>query len=166
MFFSVSPQDSRFALQKVLSIFKHQHYSSALHLPSGISPGVYACHVWAPHTSRDINTLESVQKVACKMMSDRWSGATDEDLLIITNLPTLERRRLELKLHVSSFQNHSQSGLLSKQCIYLFIEKGHIIIFVHPMSSDKNPYASAISIRNKRHKNLGEDLVTPVPWIT
>ena len=92
------PQDSRFALQKVLSIFKHQHYSSALHLPIVRPHLEYACHVWAPHTSRDINTLESVQTFACKMMSHRWSGATYEDLLTITNLPTLERRRLELKL--------------------------------------------------------------------
>ena len=58
----------------------------------------YACHVWAPHTSRDTNALESVQKFACRMMSHRWSSATYEDLLTITNLPTLERRRLELKL--------------------------------------------------------------------
>ena len=58
----------------------------------------YACHVWAPHTYRDTNALESVQKFACRMMSHRWSGATYEDLLTITNLPTLERRRLELRL--------------------------------------------------------------------
>ena len=58
----------------------------------------YACHVWAPHTSRDINVLESVQKFACKLASHRWNGNTFEELLVIANLPTLERRRLELKL--------------------------------------------------------------------
>ena len=58
----------------------------------------YACHVWAPHTSKDINSLESVQKFACKMISCRWSGASYEELLTITNLPALEKRRLELKL--------------------------------------------------------------------
>lgn len=58
----------------------------------------YACHVWSPYTSRDINALESVQKFACKMASRRWNGNTYEELLTVTNLPTLERRRLELKL--------------------------------------------------------------------
>ena len=59
----------------------------------------YACHVWAPHTSRDINALESVQKFACKMITRRWNGiAHYEDLLSAANLPKLEQRRLELKL--------------------------------------------------------------------
>ena len=75
----------------------------------------YVCHVWAPHTSRDIHTLESVQTFSCKMMSLRWSGATYEDLLTITNLPTLERRRLELKLcHL--FKIIHNLVLFSKQC--------------------------------------------------
>ena len=42
----------------------------------------YACHVGAPHTSRDINALESVQKFACKLASRRWNGNTYEELLI------------------------------------------------------------------------------------
>ena len=70
-------------------------------------------------TPPEISILSKVcKKFACKMMSHRWSGATYEDLLTITNLPTLERRRrLELKL-----------------CHLFNVEKGHIIIFVHPMT--------------------------------
>ena len=89
-----TPQDSLFALQKVLSIFKHQHYSSALHLPSETSPGVCLPCLGTP-TPQEILILSKACK---KMTSHRWSGATYEDLLTITNLPTLERRRLELKL--------------------------------------------------------------------
>ena len=58
----------------------------------------YACHVWAPHTSKDINELENVQKFACKMASRQWNGVQYEQLLSITNLPSLERRRIEQRL--------------------------------------------------------------------
>ena len=58
----------------------------------------YACHVWAPYTSQNINALESVQKFTCKLATRRWNGNTYAELLTITNLPTLEGRRLKLKL--------------------------------------------------------------------
>ena len=58
----------------------------------------YACHVWVPHTSKDVNALESVQKFACKMASHTWKDHSYEELLTLTDLSTLERRRLELKL--------------------------------------------------------------------
>lgn len=58
----------------------------------------YACHVWAPSTSRDINAVESVQKFFCKMATHNWNGTSYEELLSLTDLPTLEKRRVELKL--------------------------------------------------------------------
>ena len=58
----------------------------------------YACHVWAPHTSKDITELENVQKIACKMATREWSGMQYEQLLSTTNLPSLERRRTEQRL--------------------------------------------------------------------
>ena len=58
----------------------------------------YACHVWAPHTSKDITELENVQKFACKMATRQWSGMQYEQLLSSTNLPSLERRRTEQRL--------------------------------------------------------------------
>lgn len=57
----------------------------------------YACQVWDPHLEKDKNTLEKVQKFACKVCSKSWD--TDyEDLLEELHLPTLETRRSHLKL--------------------------------------------------------------------
>ena len=57
----------------------------------------YACFVWAPYTAKDIGALESVQKFACRMATHNWTSNYQE-LLSLTNLPTLERRRIELQL--------------------------------------------------------------------
>ena len=57
----------------------------------------YACPVWAPYTAKDIRALESVQKFACRMATHNWTSDYQE-LLSLTNLPTLERRRTELQL--------------------------------------------------------------------
>ena len=58
----------------------------------------YACSVWAPYTARDIGALESVQKFACRMATHNWTSNYQE-LLSLTDLPTLERRRMELQLN-------------------------------------------------------------------
>ena len=57
----------------------------------------YACPVWAPHLTRDIQALESVQAFACKMATHNWK-ANYQELQSLIDIPTLERRRLELKL--------------------------------------------------------------------
>ena len=57
----------------------------------------YACPVWSPHTAKDIHELERVQKFAGRMATRNWNLSYSE-LQSIVNLPTLERRRLELKL--------------------------------------------------------------------
>lgn len=57
----------------------------------------YACPVWAPHTAKDIQELERVQRFAGRMATHNWNSSYSE-LQSIVNLPTLERRRLELKL--------------------------------------------------------------------
>ena len=57
----------------------------------------YACSVWAPYTTKDIGALESVQKFACRMATHNWTSSYQE-LLSLTDLPTLERRRIELQL--------------------------------------------------------------------
>ena len=67
-----------------------------------------------------------------KKMSHRWSGDTYEDLLIITNLPTLERRRLELKLCHLFKIIHNLVYFPSNVIVHR--ERGHIIIFIHPMT--------------------------------
>ena len=57
----------------------------------------YACPVWAPHLTKDIQALESVQAFACKMATHNWK-ANYQELQSLIDIPTLERRRLELKL--------------------------------------------------------------------
>ena len=57
----------------------------------------FACPVWAPHVAKGINAIENVQEFTCRMATHKWNLAYD-DLLSLTELPTLERRRLELKL--------------------------------------------------------------------
>ena len=57
----------------------------------------YACPVWAPYTHKDTDLLESIQRFACKMATCCWSSSYEE-LLASTDLPTLERRGLHLKL--------------------------------------------------------------------
>ena len=52
--------------------------------------------VWAPHTVKDIQALEGVQKFACRIATHLWSAGYD-DLLSLLGLSSLERRRLEQK---------------------------------------------------------------------
>ena len=57
----------------------------------------YAAPVWDPHLRKDQDLLESTQKFACKMMTKKWDRGYDE-LLNMTNLPSLADRSLYLKL--------------------------------------------------------------------
>ena len=54
----------------------------------------YASPVWSPHLTKDIQALERVQTL---MVSHNWK-ANYQELLSLVDIPTLERRRLELKL--------------------------------------------------------------------
>ena len=70
-------------------------YTDSLHI-SLVRPHLeYTCHVWVPHTSKDINELENVQKYVCKTANCQWNGVQYNQLLSITNLPSLEGRRTE-----------------------------------------------------------------------
>ena len=57
----------------------------------------YACQVWDPHLMKDKHKLESVQKFGLKFAARRWDAGYSE-LLDLFNLPTLEERRIHLKL--------------------------------------------------------------------
>ena len=76
----------------------------------------YACPVWAPYTRKDTELLESVQRFACKMATHCWNSSYEE-LLAHTDLPTLERRRLHLKLsHLYKIVHHQSffpNGIVS-----------------------------------------------------
>jgi hypothetical protein len=57
----------------------------------------YAAQVWDPHLQRDINSIEKVQKFALRVCSKQWDTGYCE-LLDTFNLPSLQNRRLYLKL--------------------------------------------------------------------
>ena len=57
----------------------------------------YCCVLWDPHLEKDIEKLESVQKLACKICTKNWSGSYS-DLRHILGLPTIRDRRVFLKL--------------------------------------------------------------------
>ena len=63
--------------------------------------------LWDPHLEKDIEKLESVQKLACKICTKNWSGSYS-DLRHILGLPTIRDRRVFLKLCMHYVQDHQQ----------------------------------------------------------
>ena len=57
----------------------------------------YASAVWFPHLKKDKDTLEKIQKFACRMATRSW-GNGYLHLLHLVDLPSLERRRLQARL--------------------------------------------------------------------
>ena len=57
----------------------------------------YASSIWDPHLVKDIEKLENVQKFAIKMCSKQWDLGY-QNLLELSQLPSLQNRRLYLKL--------------------------------------------------------------------
>ena len=57
----------------------------------------YAAPIWDPHLVKDVKKLETVQKFTMKMCSKQWDLGY-QDLLELSQLPTLQNRRLYLKL--------------------------------------------------------------------
>ena len=58
----------------------------------------YACPVLSPHTSaKSFNQLKHVQKFGLRLVMHEWK-AYNNDLLSNMNIPSLERRRIELSL--------------------------------------------------------------------
>ena len=61
----------------------------------------YSSIIWDPHTSVNINCVESVQRYAARMCFrnySRYSSVTS--MLAELNLPTLEERRIRAKLQL------------------------------------------------------------------
>ena len=57
----------------------------------------HSCAVWDPYFQKDIDKMESVQRLACKICTKDWS-ASYSDHLYILSLPTSHYRRIFLKL--------------------------------------------------------------------
>ena len=79
--------------------YQHTDSSTLLQLYiSLVRPHVeYAAPVWDPHAVQDIQSIESLQKFALRTCSKQWDCGYSE-LLDAFNLPSLENRRLYLKL--------------------------------------------------------------------
>ena len=58
----------------------------------------YSSTIWDPHTSVNINRVESIQRYAARMYFTRYSSVTS--MLAELNLPTLEERRIRAKLQL------------------------------------------------------------------
>ena len=57
----------------------------------------YSCAVWDPHLQKDIDKLESVQRLACEICTKNWSASYSDQLQIL-NLPSTHDCRTFLKL--------------------------------------------------------------------
>ena len=58
----------------------------------------YAAPLWDPHLQKDVDMLENVQKFAVKLITRKWDQGYAQ-LTEMVDLPTLQSRRLHLKLH-------------------------------------------------------------------
>ena len=58
----------------------------------------YAAPLWDPHLQKDVDMLENVQKFAMKLITRKWDQGYAQ-LIEMVDLPTLQSRRLHLKLH-------------------------------------------------------------------
>ena len=58
----------------------------------------YAAPLWDPHLQKDVDMLENVQKFAMKLITRKWDQGYAQ-LKEMVDLPTLQSRRLHLKLH-------------------------------------------------------------------
>ena len=79
--------------------YQHADSSTLLQLYiSLVRPHVeYAAPVWDPHAVQDIQSIESLQKFSLRTCSKQWVCGYSE-VLDAFNLPSLENRRLYLKL--------------------------------------------------------------------
>ena len=57
----------------------------------------YACQLWDPYTSQGIQSLESIQKFACRVCLKQWDLDYDS-MLQLLDIPPLSTRRKYLKL--------------------------------------------------------------------
>ena len=79
--------------------YQHSDPSTLLHLYlSLVRPHTeYAAQVWDPHLYKDISSLENIQKFALRVCCKNWNLGYSE-LLDVCKVPSLENRRLYLKL--------------------------------------------------------------------
>ena len=87
----------------------------------------YACQIWDPHLVEDKKILEDVQKLACRLTSQQWDSSY-QDLLQLYELPSLEERRLNLRLGLMFKIMHN---LISRYTILNIHRKLKFCCWVH-----------------------------------
>ena len=88
----------------------------------------YAAPVWDPHLLKDIESVENVQKYGLKMCLKRWDLGYQE-LLHLTQIPTLENRRVYLKLCTVLYLRSSMVSFLL-HLMYLCLNLVDMIIII------------------------------------
>ena len=79
--------------------YQHSEFNTLCQLYSTlVRPHLeYASTVWSPHLRKDVALLEDIQKFSLRVCSKQW-GLSYPELLSLCNIPTLENRRIYLRL--------------------------------------------------------------------
>ena len=125
----------------------------------------YAFPVWAPHLTKDIQALESVQAFACKMATHNWK-ANYQELQSLIDILTLERGRLDLKLghlfkivHNLCFFPQGVFELREQTPLLSITRSAHSLSLVHPFART-NSYLYSFVPNTVSHWNcLPQELV-------
>ena len=122
----------------------------------------YASPVWSPYTIGDIAQLERVQKFALRMAAHDWS-ANYQDLLDKFEIPSLERRRLDLSVsHLYKIVNnlcYFPSGLIQFRPHHVYnTRSSHFPILLQPFAHTnyylKSFIPNTISLWNSLPANI------------
>ena len=108
----------------------------------------YACSVWAPHTHKNILSIERVQMFGVKMISGEWNAPYSENLNHL-GLVSLERRRLDLSLcllfkYVNSLCFFPEGIIAKKHVSGYNLRTSHPLLLEQPFSRTKSSYFSFI----------------------
>ena len=116
----------------------------------------YAIPVWDPHLSKDIETLESVQRFVSKMCTKQWQDVSYEDRLKLMNIETLQSRRQQLKLcYLYKILNGQSYSVNSPLTLFssVYNIRSHILTlnvpFTHSANSFNAFYCHTVRIWNQ-----------------
>ena len=102
----------------------------------------YAAPIWDPHFIKDTNKLESVQRFALKMCLKQWDLGC-QDLLDLSEFPTLENRRLYLKLCTLYKIIHSYFYFPTSVFVPQVSRHSHSLPLIHEPRAHTNAFQSS-----------------------
>ena len=100
----------------------------------------YATPIWDPHFIQDSNKLESVQRFALKMCLKQWDLGY-QDLLDLSQFPTLENRRLYLKL--CTLYKHGYFHFPTNVFVPQVSRHSHSLPLIHQPRAHTNAFQSS-----------------------